>query len=184
MSRIGKKPVAIPDKVTVAVSARTVTVSAGKNALNFTHRPEVAVKVDADAKQVVVERTAETRQARAMHGLTRAILANMIEGVTTGFKKELEINGVGWGAVVQGNTIVLSVGYADKRKVTIPAGVKVEVNQNRVMVSGADRQMVGQVAADIRRHRPPEPYNGKGIKYVDEVITRKQGKAFAGGGAG
>ncbi len=184
MSRIGKKPIPIPGKASVAVSGRTVNVSAGNNKLSFTHRPEVSVKVDDATKQVVVERKDDSRAARALHGLTRALIANMLEGVTAGFKKELEINGVGWGAKVQGMKIALNVGYADTREVAIPAGVKVEVVQNKITVTGADRQAVGQVAAEIRRQRPPEPYNGKGIKYVDEVIVRKAGKAFAGGGAG
>lgn len=184
MSRIGKKPIPIPDKATVAVSGRTVNVSAGSNKLSFTHRPEVSVKVDAATKQVVVERAGDSRVAKAMHGLTRALIANMLEGVTKGFKKELEVNGVGWTAKVQGMKIMLNVGYADTREVAIPAGVKVEVVQNKITVTGADRQAVGQVAAEIRRQRPPEPYNGKGIKYSDEVIVRKAGKAFAGGGAG
>lgn len=184
MSRIGKKPIPIPDKATVAINGRTVNVSAGNHKLSFTHRPEVSVRVDAAAKQVVVERSSDTRSAKAMHGLTRALIANMLEGVTRGFKKELEVNGVGWTAKVQGMKILLNVGYADTREVAIPAGVKVEVVQNRITVSGPDRQAVGQVAAEIRRQRPPEPYNGKGIKYVEETIIRKAGKAFAGGGAG
>lgn len=182
MSRIGKKPVPIAGSAKVSVAGREVTVQAGNNRLSFTHRPEVSVKVDEDAKQVVVERHGDSRRARAMHGLTRALVANMIQGVTAGFTRELEINGVGWNARVQGNKVALSVGYADVREVTIPAGVSVEVQQNRIKVAGPDKQQVGQLAATIRAQRPPEPYNGKGIKYVEEVITRKQGKAFAGGG--
>ena len=180
MSRIGKKPVAIPANVKIGVNGRVVTVDGGKSKLTFTHREQVSVKVDDKAKTVVVERLGDDRLSRALHGTTRATIANMIEGVTKGFLKELEINGVGWSAVVQGPKIVLNVGYADPRVVAIPAGVKVEVAQNRIKVSGADRQAVGQVAAVIRSHRPPEPYNAKGIKYVDEVIIRKQGKQFAG----
>ncbi len=183
MSRIGKKPVPLPDNVKVAVNGHDVVVESGKNKLTFTTTPEVKVKVDQAGKAVVIERQGETRFARAMHGTTRARIANMIEGVTKGFAKELELNGVGWTAKVQGTTIQLAVGYADVRVVTIPAGVKVEVNQNRIKVSGADKQAVGQIAAEIRSQRPPEPYNGKGIKYVDETIIRKQGKAFAGGAA-
>lgn len=182
MSLIGKKPIPIPDKVNVAVNGRTVDVSQGNAKLSFTHRPEVSVKIDAAARQVVVERLNDTRIAKAMHGTTRATIANMIEGVSKGFRKELEVNGVGWTARVQGMKVALNVGYADTREVAIPAGVKVEVQQNRIIVSGADRQAVGQLAAEIRRQRPPEPYNAKGIKYSDEVIQRKQGKAFAGGG--
>lgn len=182
MSRIGNKPVPIEGNAKVALSGRTVQVEAGSNKLAFTHRPEVKVTVDQNAKQVVVERTSESREARALHGTTRAQIANMIEGVTKGFIRELEINGVGWSGRVQGQKVVLSVGYADQKEVTIPAGVKVEIQQNRIKVSGADKQLVGQVAATIRAQRPPEPYNGKGIKYTDEHIIRKQGKAFAGGG--
>lgn len=184
MSRIGKQPVAIPDKVKVAVADRTVTVESGPNKLNFSFRPEIAVKVDDKTRQVVVERKGDSREARALHGLTRAIIANMVEGVTKGFAKELEVNGVGWTAAVQGGKVVLNVGYADPKVVEIPKGVKVEIQQNKIKVSGADKQMVGEIASQIRRQRKPEPYNGKGIKYVDEKIIRKQGKAFAGGGSG
>lgn len=184
MSLIGKKPVAIPDKVKVAVSDSTVTVESGQNKLSFTHRPEVSVRVDEAAKAIIVERKGDDRISRAMHGTTRAVINNMIIGVTQGFTKELEVNGVGWQVRTQGNKVLLNVGYADTREVAIPPGVKVEINGNRIKVSGADRQQVGQTAAEIRRQRPPEPYNAKGIKYVDEVIIRKQGKAFAAGATG
>ena len=179
MSRIGKKPVPIEGNAKVSIAGRTITVQSGNNTLAFEHRPEVTVRVDEGEKQVVVDRENNTRQARALHGTTRARIANMIQGVTRGFSKELEVNGVGWNARVQGNTVALSVGYADVKEVTVPAGVTVEINQNRIKVSGADKQTVGQVAAEIRAKRPPEPYNGKGIKYSDEIIQRKQGKAFA-----
>ncbi|HEX7009930.1 MAG TPA: 50S ribosomal protein L6 [Phycisphaeraceae bacterium] len=180
MSRIGKQPVPIPSGAKVSISGRDVVVEAKNGRLAYTHRPEVTVRVEDD--KVIVERRDDSRTARAMHGLTRALIANMIHGVTQGFSRELEVNGVGWSARVQGNQVALTVGYADTRFVEIPAGVKVEVQQNRIKVSGPDKQLVGQVAARIRAHRPPEPYNAKGIKYADEVIIRKQGKAFAGGG--
>jgi large subunit ribosomal protein L6 len=183
MSRIGKKPVALPANVKVAVTDRHIVVESGSNKLSYTHRPEVTVKVDDPSKSVVVERRDDSRSAKAMHGLTRALIANMVTGVTTGFTKDLEINGVGWGATVQGNKVALNVGYADTRYVPIPTGVAVEVQGMRIKVKGADKQAVGQVAARIRAHKPPEPYNGKGIKYIDEQIIRKSGKAFAGGGA-
>lgn len=182
MSRVGKKPVAIEGNAKVALSGRTVQVEAGSNKLSFTHRPEVKVTVDQEAKQVIIERLEESKVARALHGTTRAQIANMIQGVTKGFSKELEINGVGWGGRLQGNKVVLSVGYADQKEVAVPPGVTVEINQNRIKVSGPDKQAVGQVAAVIRSKRPPEPYNGKGIKYVDEQIVRKQGKAFGSAG--
>lgn len=182
MSRIGKKPVPVPAGVNVSVTGQDVTVAAGSQKLSFTHRPEVKVRFDAAAKAVVVERTQESREARAMHGLTRAIIQNMVLGVTKGFQKELEIVGVGWTAAVQGKALVLSVGYADPREIPIPAGLTVEAKAGKITVKGADKQVVGQFAADVRKQRKPEPYNGKGIKYANEVIIRKAGKAFAGGG--
>jgi large subunit ribosomal protein L6 len=182
MSRIGKKPIPIASGAKVSVRGRDVVVEAGNSRLNYTHRPEVTVRVDDAANQVVVERSSDSRTARAMHGLTRALIANMIEGVTKGFSKELEVVGVGWTAKLQGNKVVLNVGYADAKEATVPPGVKVEIQQNKIKISGASKQLVGQLAAEIRAQRKPEPYNGKGIKYSDEVIVRKQGKAFAGGG--
>ncbi len=182
MSRIGKLPVAIGN-AKVAISGREVSVQSGSNTLKFTHSPRVEVKVDEAAKQIIITRKSDDKISRALHGTTRAVLANMVEGVTKGYAKELEINGVGWTAQVQGNKITLNVGYADPRVVMIPAGVKVEVQQNKIKISGPDKQAVGQTAAVIRSHRKPEPYNGKGIKYIDEVIIRKSGKAFASGGA-
>ncbi len=180
MSRIGKQPVTLPSGVKVSVQNRTVTVESGSARLSMTHRPEIAVRVE--GQQVLVERAGDERAARAYHGLTRALIHNMVVGVTSGFKKELEVIGVGWNAQVRGKKVILNVGYADAKEVTIPDGVNVQVAGNRITIAGANRQAVGQCAADIRAKRKPEPYNGRGIKYVDEVIIRKQGKAFAGGG--
>lgn len=181
MSRIGKKPIPLPANVKVAVNGRQVTVEAGSNRLSLTHRPEVKVRVDAEKKAVVVERVNDQRFSRAVHGLTRALINNMVVGVTQGFRKDLEVNGVGWTVQVKGSKVLLNVGYADAKEVAIPPGVKVEVAGNKIAVTGADRQAVGQCAAQIRAVRPPEPYNAKGIKYADEHIARKQGKAFAAG---
>jgi large subunit ribosomal protein L6 len=181
MSRIGKQPVAIPGNVKVSVSARVVTVESGPKKLTFNHRPEISVKVDDKAKAVVVERQGNDRLAKALHGMTRAMISNMVMGVTAGFSKELEVNGVGWSAKVQGQMVVLNIGFADPRQVKIPAGVKVEITQNKIKISGPEKQAVGQLAAEVRSQRPPEPYNGKGIKYIDERIIKKAGKAFAGG---
>ena len=181
MSRIGKQPVDVPAGVTVTINGRKVEVKGKNGTLSITHRPEVTVRWSADENKIYVERRDDEKASKAFHGLTRALVQNMIEGVTTGFKKELEINGVGWTARLQGKNINLSVGYADTRTVTIPDGVKAEVQGNRIIVTGADKQKVGQFASQVRAHRKPEPYNGKGIKYVDEVIARKEGKAFAGG---
>jgi len=181
MSRIGKKPIPIEAGAKVTVSDRQIVVEAGDKRLAFTHRPEVRVRVEEDL--VLVERVDNSRTAKAMHGLTRALVANMVEGVTKGFQKELEIVGVGWNAAVEGKTIKLNVGFADTKHVTFPDGVEVQVKQNRITISSPDKQLVGQVAAEIRDQKPPEPYNGKGIKYSDEQIIRKQGKAFVGSGS-
>ncbi|MFP4144515.1 MAG: 50S ribosomal protein L6 [Phycisphaeraceae bacterium] len=178
MSRIGKKPIAITGGAKVSVSDREVVVEGKGGRLSYTHEPLVSVRVEDD--QVIVERQDDSRPAKSLHGLTRSLIANMIQGVTEGYSKELEITGVGWNAQLQGQQIALNVGYADTRRVDIPTGVTVEVNQNRIKVSGADKQQVGQVAARIRDQRRPEPYNGKGITYVGEQIIRKQGKAFSG----
>jgi large subunit ribosomal protein L6 len=184
MSRLAKKPIAIPDKVTVTVAGQTVTVKGAKTQLAFTARPEVKIAYDAAAKVVNIGRTGDDKTAKAYQGTTWALIRNMVKGVTEGFKRELEVNGVGWTAVVQGRNLVLSVGYADKRIVAIPTGVEVSVGGNRIVVTGADRQLVGQFAAQTRSQRKPEPYNGKGIKYVEEVLIRKEGKAFAGTAGG
>lgn len=178
MSRIGKTPIPVTDGAKVQVDGRKVSVSGKLGSLDLFHRPEVAVSVDGDS--VVVTRHGDNKTARAFHGLTRSLVANMIEGVTKGFVKELEVSGVGYVATMKGTRqIDLKVGFADTRSVSIPDGVTCEVNGVRIKVSGFDKQLVGQTAAAIRAERKPEPYNGKGIRYIDEVILRKQGKAFA-----
>ncbi len=182
MSRVGKQPIAIPSGVTVTLNGRTVSVQGKGGTLSIEHRPEITVQVDNDAKEVVVTRDNDTRQSRAYHGLTRSLIQNMVTGVVEGYKKELEIVGVGWNAQVQGRKVNLNLGYADTRVVNIPEGVNVNVQGNKLEITGPDKQAVGQCAAEIRSHRKPEPYNGKGVKYAGEVITRKAGKAFAGGG--
>jgi large subunit ribosomal protein L6 len=180
MSRIGKKPVQLQG-ASVKVDGRTVTVQGSNATLSYTHEPQVSVRVDEDSNQVYVERHGDTRRAKAMHGLTRSLIYNMIQGVTQGFTRELEIQGVGWNASVQGQQVALNIGYADTRYVAIPNGLNVEATRDgRIRISGADKQAVGQLAARIRGQRPPEPYNGRGIKYADEQIVRKEGKAFGG----
>ncbi len=173
----------MPNGVNVSLSGREVVVQNGQKRLTFTHRSDVSVRLDDESKSVVVERRDNSRTARALHGTTRSIIANMIAGVVKEFSKELEVNGVGWTAKVQGNRLSLNVGYADVRELVVPAELTVAVERMRISVSGADKQKVGQFAADVRRQRPPEPYNGKGIRYSDERLVRKQGKAFAAGGA-
>ncbi|MBB6442782.1 large subunit ribosomal protein L6 [Phycisphaera mikurensis] len=168
----------VTDGAKVDIQGRKISVSGKLGSLAFSHRPEVEVKLEDD--NVVVTRHGDNKAARAFHGLTRSLIQNMIEGVTKGFVKELEVSGVGYVAAMKGpKQIDLKVGFADTRSVKIPDGVTCEVNGVRIRVSGSDKQLVGQTAAAIRAERKPEPYNGKGIRYIDEVILRKQGKAFA-----
>lgn len=174
MSRIGKKAIEIPAGVKVAVSGNTVTVE-GKAKLSLDLPPYVAVEV-AD-NQVLVKQVGEAREAGAMHGLARSLINNMVIGVTAGFKKELQIVGVGYKAALQGSKLNLSLGYSHPIVYQIPEGVKVTLNENKILVEGADKQLVGQTAAEIRRFRSPEPYKGKGIRYVDERIVLKEGKS-------
>jgi large subunit ribosomal protein L6 len=181
MSRIARKPVMIPSGVKVAVNAaaHTVNLEGPKGKLSLKYRPEVGVKVDGSTLEVTMDPAlVDVGGNRAFWGTTRALIATGIEGVLKGYERKLEIVGVGWGARIQGKKLVLTVGFANTLDVAIPDGVKVEVNQTMVTVSGPDKQAVGEFAAKCRAKRKPEPYNGKGIKYVDEVIQRKQGKAF------
>ena len=181
MSRIARKPVMIPSGVKVAVNAaaRTVNLEGPKGKLSLKYRPEVGVKVDGSTLEVTMDPAiVDVGGNRAFWGTTRALIATGIEGVLKGYEKKLEIVGVGWSARVQGKKLVLTVGFANTLDVAIPDGLKVEVNQTMVTVSGPDKQAVGEFASKCRAKRKPEPYNGKGIKYVDEVIQRKQGKAF------
>jgi large subunit ribosomal protein L6 len=181
MSRIARKPVMIPSGVKVAVNAaaRTVNFEGPKGKLSMTFRPEVGVKVEGTKVEVTMDPAiVEIGSNKAFWGTTRALIATAVDGVLKGYERKLEIIGVGWGARVQGKKLVLTVGYANTLDVAIPDGVKVEVNQTMVTVSGPDKQAVGQFASKCRALRKPEPYNGKGIKYFDEVIQRKQGKAF------
>jgi large subunit ribosomal protein L6 len=178
MSRIGRLPVAIPSGVTVEEKNHKVTVKGPKGALEIALRPEVEVAVE--KTQVVVKpRGEDTRQTRAYHGMTRAILANMMEGVTQGYVRNLEIQGVGWNAALAGKKLVLSVGYSLPVEMTIPEGLTVEAPKpTNISIKGADKQLVGQFAAAVRARRPPEPYKGKGIRYEGEYVRKKQGKTF------
>ncbi len=181
MSRIGKKPVAVPSGVSVGQDGETVRLEGPKGSLSYTHRPEVGVKWDESERQLqctIDDSMADDRKIRAHWGTTRAQLQNLIDGVTKGYEKKLEVVGVGWTAVVQGNQLKLTVGYANPVMVQIPDGVQVAVERQMITVTGIDKQAVGQFAAQVRGKRPPEPYNGKGIKYSDEVVRRKQGKQF------
>ena len=180
MSRIARKPVMIPAGVKVAVNAaaRTVNFEGPKGKLSMTYRPEVGVKVEGTKVEVTMDPAiVDIGSNKAFWGTTRALIATAVEGVLKGYERKLEIVGVGWGAKVQGKKLVLTVGYANTLDVGIPDGVKVEVNQTMVTVSGPDKQAVGEAAANIRKIRKPEPYKGKGIRYAGEVVRRKAGKA-------
>lgn len=176
MSRIGKKPVAIPSGVTVSVADSVITVEGPKGKLDFTHRPEITVTVEEG--KVVVSRDDETRTSRELHGLTRALVNNMIEGVTKGYERKLEIVGVGYLANIAGDTLQLRVGYANELHQKIPKDLTVTCpDQTHVVVQGCDKQRVTQFAAEVRSLRKPEPYKGKGIRYQGEHVKIKPGKA-------
>jgi large subunit ribosomal protein L6 len=180
MSRIGKAPVAIPAGVKVSVANGLVKVEGPKGKLEFTHHPNMAVK--SDGKQLTVERPDDARQNRALHGLTRALINNMVVGVSKGYEKKLKIEGVGYQAAMKGKAVELTVGFANRITHDPPAGVTVAVpDPTTIVVTGADKQAVGQFAAEIRASKKPEPYKGKGIRYENEVVRRKEGKSFAAG---
>ena len=175
MSRIGKQPIAIPPKVKVEVKGQTVTVEGPKGKLNFELPKRTSLKVENG--NVVVSRQGEDAQAKALHGLSRALVNNMVKGVSEGFVKKLEIQGVGFKAAVQGKVVNMSLGYSHPINYTIPDQIKVTVEENtKLTIEGPDKQAVGKVAAELRGFYPPEPYKGKGVRYVGEHVQRKEGK--------
>ncbi len=191
MSRIGRQPVAIPDKVKVAISGRVINVEGPKGKLTWEHHRLIAVRIDEETKSVVVTRGDDERLSRSLHGLTRSLIANMIEGVTQGYEKKLELYGVGYSVAVQAAKVSLTCGYSTPVVLPIPAGIEVTIESPqargdndpaRFTVSGCDKQAVGEFAARCRKARKPEPYKGKGIRMAGEHIVRKVGKAFAGAG--
>ncbi|MBR5155744.1 MAG: 50S ribosomal protein L6 [Clostridia bacterium] len=177
MSRIGKQPITIPQGVDVTIGANNeVTVKGPKGTLCETMSAEMTINKDGDT--ITVTRPSDNKDHRALHGLTRTLIANMVVGVSEGYTKQLEINGVGYRAAKQGNKLVMNLGYSHQVEMEEPDGIKIDVPQpNQIIISGFDKQKVGQFAAQVREKRPPEPYKGKGIKYVDEYIRRKEGKA-------
>ncbi|MBM4093616.1 MAG: 50S ribosomal protein L6 [Planctomycetes bacterium] len=178
MSRIGKKPVTVLDGVTVQVDGRSISVAGPHGNLQFTCRPEVDVRYDTQANELVVTRMNDDRLSRSLHGMTRSIVHNMIVGVKNGYMKKLEIVGVGYLAAIQGNVLQLRVGFANEIQKTIPPGLQVTCpDQTHVVIKGCDKQQVGQFAAEVRAVRKPEPYKGKGIRYDGEVVKIKPGKA-------
>lgn len=181
MSRIGKKPVPI-GKAKAAVSGQKVNIEGPKGKLELDVHP--VIKVELKGTDLLVTRPNDEKQSKALHGLTRSLLSNMVEGVLNGYKKSLEIQGVGYKVEQKGKNLVLSVGYANTVPVAIPAGLTVQLEgTNKIHITGPDKQLVGQFASDLRRVRKPEPYKGKGIRYEGEVVKIKPGKAFAGAGA-
>ncbi len=178
MSRIGKKPVPVLDGVKVSVNGRTVSVEGPQGKLAWEHRPEITVRWDEAGRQIIVERDSDERQSRALHGLTRSLLQNMVVGVKQGYEKKLEIQGVGYVASIQGKVLSLRVGYANEIKKPIPEGLKVTCpDQTHIVIQGCDKQVVGQFAAEVRSVRKPEPYKGKGVRYQGEYVKIKPGKA-------
>jgi large subunit ribosomal protein L6 len=175
MSRIGKQPVQIPKGVTVSVAGDVVSVKGPKGTLDLHRNRHVQIAVEGD--HVVLTRGGDTPEERAAHGLMRALVANMVLGVTQGFERKLEINGVGYRAEVKGKTLELLLGYSHPIQYPLPAGITAAVEKNVLTLAGIDKQLLGLTAAKVRSFRPPEPYKGKGIKYVEEHITRKVGKA-------
>ncbi len=175
MSRIGRKPIAVPESVTVEVAPGQVAVKGPKGELTQALSPDMTVE-QADGT-VTISRPTDRGEHRALHGLTRSLIANMVEGVTDGFEKRLEIQGVGYRAALKGKSLEMALGYSHPVSIEPPEGIEFEVPQpTEVIVRGIDKQLVGQVAADIRKRRPPEPYKGKGIRYRDEHVMRKVGK--------
>ena len=180
MSRIGRMPIEIPAGVTVDYKDNTMTVKGPKGELTRTFHPDMNIAVEGNV--ITVTRPSDVKEHRSLHGLTRALVANMVTGVSEGFTKTLEINGVGYRAAKQGNKLALTLGFSHPVEMEAPAGITIDVPApNKIIVSGADKEVVGSVAADIRKWREPEPYKGKGIRYEGEVVRRKAGKAGAKG---
>lgn len=180
MSRIGRMPIAVPAGVDVKIDGSTVTVKGPKGTLTRTVSSNLTVALDNGV--ITVSRPDDSKENRSLHGLTRTLVANMVHGVSEGFSKELEINGIGYRAAKQGKDLVMNIGFSHQVVVSEVDGITIDVPApNKVVISGPDKQKVGQFAAEVRGKRPPEPYKGKGIKYIDEVIRRKEGKAGKGG---
>jgi large subunit ribosomal protein L6 len=180
MSRVGKKPVGYPADVKVNLSGREITVEGKLGKLSYEHRPEIQVRIDEENREVICSRETDIRDIRAYHGLTRAIVANMIVGVSQGYEKRLEIQGVGYLGAIAGDVLQLRVGFANEVHKKIPSDVQVTCpDQTHIVIKGTDKQKVGQFAAEVRAVRKPEPYKGKGIRYEGEQVRRKAGKTGA-----
>jgi large subunit ribosomal protein L6 len=179
MSRVGRKPIPIPSGIDVKVDKSSVSIKGPKGQLKQDFHPRIGIKLDAG--NILVSRSSDDKLDRSLHGLTRSIIANMITGVTKGYEKALEISGVGYRAQVQGRSLMLSLGFSHPVEFKLPEGIDAAVDkQTNITIKGIDKYLVGQVAANIRSLKPPEPYKGKGIKYSDEIVRRKEGKAGKG----
>ncbi len=176
MSRIGQQPIQLPDGVSVSQAAGQVVVTGPAGELAQPLLEGISCQTDAETKTVTLGRADDSRQQKSRHGLLRSLVANMVAGVTGGFEKRLEINGIGFKTQLDGSTLVLNVGFSHPVRYTPPESVKISLDRNQIIIQGIDKQQVGQVAAEIRAIKKPEPYKGKGIKYVDEIIIRKAGK--------
>jgi len=175
MSRVGKKPIQIPAKTTVAITDKLVTVKGPKGTLNRNIHPTTALLIEGN--MITVQVQDDDKKSQALKGLTRSLVANMVEGVDKGFERVLEINGIGYRAAVEGNSLVLNLGFSHPVNFPLPAGISAIVEKNnQIKLSGIDKELLGQTAASIRKIRPPEPYKGKGVKYAEEYIQRKAGK--------
>ncbi len=183
MSRIGKNPIGIPDGVKAEFKKGVVSVEGKNGKLVQPIHPLMGIEIDKEKKLLTVKRSSDERKSKEIHGLTRSLLANNIHGVNVGFSKDIEIIGLGYNVKLQGSELVFQLGFSHPINMTVPEGIKIEIknqtNPGKFSILGADKQMVGQIAANIRRLRPPEPYKGKGVKYADEVIRRKAGKAVS-----
>ncbi len=175
MSRVGKRPVNVPKEVTIKIDGENLEVKGPKGILS--HTIPNSIKIKQSDSQMIIERTSEEKKVKSLHGLTRALIANMVEGVTKGFEKVLQIEGVGYRAAIQGSALNLTLGFSHPMLVQPPTGITFEVEQNTtIKIKGIDKQAVGEIAAEIRRIKPPEPYKGKGIRYLGEYVRRKEGK--------
>ncbi len=187
MSRVGKQPITLPDGVKLTIEGDKVTAEGPKGRLDHRLPDGISCEMDSDGKRLLVKRASDSKPHKMLHGLTRALINNMVVGVRQGYRKEMEIVGIGYSARLEGDALLLQVGMANTVRLRIPETVNAEViqptNPGRVAITGCDKQQVGQFAARIRSVRPPEPYQGKGIRYSGEVIRRKAGKAFVGAGA-
>lgn len=186
MSRIGKQPVKVPGDVKIAINDKTIEIKGPKGTLNLNVHSSIVVEYALGSQQILVKRTSDEKRFRALHGLTRALVANMMIGVVRGFSKDIEIVGLGYNAKIQGDALILSLGFSHPVYMEIPKDIKVEVknptNPAKLTISGTDKQLVGQFSAMIRAKKPSEPYKGMGVKYAGEVIRRKAGKALSSGG--